>query len=61
MVMKFTDSDYTPVVYILHNSDVYIFTVNAMLIRNYGNSTIRRRKTDKQIPRITRSKIGTAV
>lgn len=48
VVMEATGRYHQPVASILHNAGIYVSVVNAMLIRNYGNNTIRKGKTDKK-------------
>ena len=48
IVMEATGNYYLPVAWMLYNAGFYVSVVNAMLIRNYGNNTIRRAKTDKK-------------
>ena len=48
VVMEATGNYHLPVAWMLHDSGIYVSVVNAMLIRNYGNNTIRKGKTDKK-------------
>ena len=48
VVMEATGNYHLPVAWMLHDAGIYVSVVNAMLIHNYGNNTIRRGKTDKK-------------
>jgi len=48
VVMEATGRYHLPIATMLHNAGIYVSVVNAMLIRNYGNNTIRKGKTDKK-------------
>ena len=48
VVMEATGNYHLPVAWMLHDAGVYVSIVNAILIRNYGNNTIRKGKTDKK-------------
>ena len=48
VVMEATGNYHLPVAWMLHNAGIYVSVVNAMLIHNYGNNTIRKGKTDKK-------------
>ncbi len=48
VVMEATGNYHLPVAWMLHDAGIYVSVVNAMLIRNYGNNTIRKGKTDKK-------------
>lgn len=47
VIMEYTGSYYQPIAYALHEAGLYVSTVHAQLIHNFGNNTIRRVKTDK--------------
>ena len=48
IVMEYTGRYYEPLANYLYNSGLYISVVNAILIHDYDNSSIRRVKTDKK-------------
>lgn len=48
VVMEATGNYHLPVAWMLHSAGIYVSIVNAILIHNYGNNTIRRGKTDKK-------------
>lgn len=48
VVMEATGNYHLPVAWMLHDAGIYVSVVNAMLIHNYGNNSIRRGKTDKK-------------
>lgn len=48
VVMEATGNYHTPVARLLHDAGFYVSVVNAMLVHNYGNNTLRRAKTDKK-------------
>ena len=48
VVMEATGNYHLPVAWMLHDAGIYVSIVNAILIRNYGNNTIRKGKTDKK-------------
>ena len=37
-----------PVAWLLHDAGLYVSVVNAMLVHDYGNNSLRRAKTDKK-------------
>lgn len=47
VIMEYTGSYYEPIAYALHEAGLYVSTVHAQLIHDFGNNTIRRVKTDK--------------
>lgn len=47
VIMEYTGSYYQPIAYALHEAGLYVSTVHAKLIHDFGNNTIRRVKTDK--------------
>lgn len=47
VVMEYTGKYYEPIARYLHNAGLYVCVVHAMLIHNYGKTSIRRIKTDK--------------
>lgn len=48
VVMEYTGSYHAPVAWSLHDSGIYVSVVNAMLVHDYGNNSLRRAKTDKK-------------
>ena len=48
VVMESTGNYHTPVVWILHDAGLYVSVVNAILVHDYGNNSLRRAKTDKK-------------
>ena len=46
-VMEYTGYYHAPVALALHESGIYVSVVNAMLVHDYGNNSLRRAKTDK--------------
>lgn len=48
VVMEATGSYHTPVARYLHEAEIYVTVVNAMLVHDYGNNSLRRAKTDKK-------------
>ena len=48
VVMEATGNYHLPVAWMLHDAGIYVSVVNAMLIHNYGNNTIRKGKTDRK-------------
>ena len=48
VVMESTGNYHTPVAWLLHDAGLYVSVVNAMLVHDYGNNSLRRAKTDKK-------------
>lgn len=48
VVMESTGNYHAPVAWLLHNAGLYVSVVNAMLVHDYGNNSLRRAKTDKK-------------
>lgn len=48
VVMESTGNYHVPVAWQLHNAGLYVSVVNAMLVHDYGNNSLRRAKTDKK-------------
>lgn len=48
VVMEATGNYHVPVAGVLHNAGIYVSVVNAMLVHDYGNNSLRRAKTDKK-------------
>lgn len=47
MVMEHTGRYYEPVARFLHEEGIFVSAVNPKLIKDYGNNTLRKVKTDK--------------
>ena len=48
VVMESTGNYHAPVAWLLHGAGLYVSVVNAMLVHDYGNNSLRRGKTDKK-------------
>ena len=48
VVMESTGNYHLPVAWLLNDFDFYVSVVNAMLVHDYGNNSLRRAKTDKK-------------
>ena len=48
VVMESTGNYHTPVAWLLHDAGLYVSVVNAMLVHDYGNNSLRRAKTDRK-------------
>ena len=48
VVMESTGNYHAPVAWLLHDAGLYVSVVNAMLVHDYGNNSLRRTKTDKK-------------
>ena len=48
VVMEATGNYHLPVAWMLNDSGFYVSVVNAMLVHDYGNNSLRRVKTDKK-------------
>lgn len=48
VVMEATGNYHAPVARFLHDAGIYVSVVNAMLLHDYGNNSLRRAKTDKK-------------
>lgn len=48
VVMEATGNYHLPVAWMLNDSGFYVAVVNAMLVHDYGNNSLRRAKTDKK-------------
>lgn len=48
VVMEATGSYHLPIAIALHKAGIYVSVVNAILVHDYGNNTLRRAKTDKK-------------
>ena len=48
VVMEYTGSYHAPIARVLSDAGLYVSAVNAMLIHDYGNNSLRRAKTDKK-------------
>ena len=48
VVMEATGSYHVPVAWMLYSAGLYVSVVNAVLVHDYGNNSLRRAKTDKK-------------
>lgn len=48
VVMEYTGNYHAPVAWMLHDAGIYVSIVNAILVHDYGNNSLRRAKTDKK-------------
>ena len=48
VVMEYTGNYHAPIARVLSDAGIYVSAVNAMLIHDYGNNSLRRAKTDKK-------------
>ena len=48
VVMESTGNYHAPVAWLLHEAGLYVSVVNAILVHDYGNNSLRRAKTDKK-------------
>ena len=48
VVMEATGNYHLPVAWLLNDSGFYVSVVNAILVHDYGNNSLRRAKTDKK-------------
>ena len=48
VVMEYTGNYHAPVAWALNDAGIYVSVVNAMLVHDYGNNSLRRAKTDKK-------------
>ncbi|MET0018006.1 IS110 family transposase [Oscillibacter sp.] len=48
VVMEATGNYHVPVAWLLHDAGFYVSIVNAMLVHDYGNNSLRRAKTDRK-------------
>jgi transposase len=48
VVMEATGSYHLPVAWMLQSAGLYVSVVNALLVHDYGNNSLRRAKTDKK-------------
>lgn len=48
VVMEYTGNYHAPVAWSLSDAGLYVSVVNAMLVHDYGNNSLRRAKTDKK-------------
>jgi transposase len=48
VVMEATGNYHALVAWLLHDAGLYVSVVNAILVHNYGNNSIRQAKTDKK-------------
>ena len=47
-VMEYTGNYYLPIAQFLHNNGFFVSVINAILIHDYGNKSLRKAKTDKK-------------
>ncbi|WP_397353058.1 hypothetical protein [Oscillibacter sp.] len=47
MVLEHTGCYYEPVAQLLHDAGIFVSAVNPLLIKEYGNNSLRKVKTDK--------------
>ena len=47
-VMEYTGNYHAPIARVLSDAGIYVSAVNAMLVHDYGNNSLRRAKTDKK-------------
>ena len=50
VVMESTGNYHAPVAWLLHDAGFYVSVVNAMLVHDYGNNSLRRAKTVPPYP-----------
>src|SRR5699024_2002603 len=48
VVTESTGNYHAPVAWLLHDAGLYVSVVNAMLVHDYGNNSLRQAKTDKK-------------
>jgi len=48
VVLEYTGSYHAPIARVLSDAGLYVSVVNAMLVHDYGNNSLRRAKTDKK-------------
>ena len=48
VVMESTGNYHAPMAWLLHDARLYVSVVNAMLVHDYGNNSLRRGRTDKK-------------
>ena len=48
VVIEYTGYYHAPIAAALHEAGIYVSAVNAMLVHDYGNNSLRRAKTDKK-------------
>lgn len=48
VVMEATGNYHLPVAWMLYDAGIYVSVMNAMLIRHYGNTMIRKEKAEKK-------------
>ena len=48
VVMESTGNYHVPVAWLLQDAGLYVSVVNALLVHDYGNNSLRRAKTDKK-------------
>ena len=50
VVMEFTGNYHAPMAWLLHDAGLYVSIVNAMLVHDYGNNSLRRVRPTKRTP-----------
>ena len=50
VVMEATGNYHLPIAMVLHEAGIYVSVVNAMLVHDYGNNSLRRAKPIKRMP-----------
>lgn len=48
VVMEYTGNYYLPIAQFLQNNGLFVSVINAILVHNYGNKSLRKAKTDKK-------------
>lgn len=48
VVMEYTGTYFEPIAQFLHNNDIFVSVVNALLVHDYGGNSLRKVKTDKK-------------
>ena len=48
VVMEFTGNYHASIACVLNKKGLHVSVINAMLVHNYGNNSLRRAKTDKK-------------
>lgn len=48
VVMEYTGTYFEPIAQFLHNNDIFVSVVNAILVHDYGGNSLRKVKTDKK-------------
>lgn len=48
VVMEYTGTYFEPIAQFLHNNNIFVSVVNALLVHDYGGNSLRKVKTDKK-------------